>query len=196
MTLVEYDTLAEESWARLEEAADSPSHPMRLIILATIAADGTPDARMMVLRGANRQSGRIWFYTDRRSEKVTHLRDRPSVCAVAYDRHNGVQLRLRGNAVIHDTNSLAAQHWEHTSSVLRWLYASPDAPGLPLRQPDPRIMSMKQDMNSGVPDNARGNFAVIEIVVKSIEWHQVCEADQRRAILHAATAWAVQPLAP
>ena len=194
--MIPYDVLAHEAWARLAQAADDPTHPMRLFLLATVDADGLPDARLMVLRGAERSLGKIWFYTDRRSEKVDQLRKRPELCAVAYDRRDGVQLRLRGAAAIHELNSQAAQHWSQTSRIFRALYASPDSPGVPLRQPDPRLMSMKKAMNASEEENARCNFAVIETLVESIEWLQVTDDDQRRAILYASTAWAVQPLAP
>ncbi len=63
-------------------------------------------------------------------------------------------------------------------------------------QPDPRLMSMKKAMNASEEENARCNFAVIETLVASIEWLQVTDDDQRRAIIHASTGWAVQPLAP
>ncbi len=196
MTVIPYDVLADEAWARLALAADDPTHPMRLFLLATVDAHGVPDARLMVLRGAGRRLGKIWFYTDRRSEKVDQLRKRPELCAVAYDRRDGVQLRLRGAATIHELNSEAAQHWSQTSSIIRALYASPDSPGVPLRQPDPRLMSMKKAMNASEEENARCNFAVIETLVESIEWLQVTGDDQRRSILYASTGWAVQPLAP
>lgn len=196
MSLIGYDAVADESWSRLKEAADDPTHPMRLLVLATTAADGSPDARIMVLRGADRGRGKIWFYTDRRSEKVDHLRTHSNLAVVAYDLKDGVQLRLRGAATIHELNSQVAQHWSHTSRVVRALYGSSDAPGVPLRQPDPRLLSIKQALNAGAEENARCNFAVIETLVQSIEWLQVTEDDQRRAIMYASTAWAVQPLAP
>ena len=196
MTVIPYDVLAHEAWARLAQAADDPTHPMRLFLLATVDADGVPDARLMVLRGAGRRLGKIWFYTDRRSEKVDQLRKRPELCAVAYDRRDGVQLRLRGAATIHELNSEAAQHWSQTSTVVRALYASPDAPGRPLRLPDPRLMTIKHALDAGAEAVARQNFAVIETLVQTIEWLQLKDDDQRRAILHASTGWAVQPLAP
>jgi hypothetical protein len=37
---------------------------------------------------------------------------------------------------------------------------------------------------------------VIEITVDSIEWLQITDGEQRRAIMFAATNWAVQALAP
>ena len=45
-------------------------------------------------------------------------------------------------------------------------------------------------------EDARRNFAVIEALVQSIEWLQVQEDDQRRAIMHTTTGWAVQAIAP
>ena len=194
--LIAYDALPDEAWTRLAQAADDPTHPMRLFLLATVASDGSPDARLMVLRGADRRLGRIWFYSDRRSEKVDHLRQRPTICAVAFDRQDGVQLRLRGTATIHESDALADRHWSQTSTVIRALYASPDPPGRPLRQPDPRLMTIKQALDAGAEANARQNFTVIEAFVETIEWLQLTDDDQRRAIMHAATAWGVQPLAP
>jgi hypothetical protein len=57
-------------------------------------------------------------------------------------------------------------------------------------------MGVKRSIDARGEAAARGNFAVIEIAVDSIEWLQVIEAEQRRAIMFAATDWAVQALAP
>ncbi len=194
--LIAYEALPDEAWTRMAQAADDPTHPLRLFLLATIAPDGSPDARLMVLRGADRRLGKIWFYTDRRSEKIGQLHEHPALCAIAYDRRDGVQLRLRGNATIHELDWQATKHWTQMDMGVRALYAAPDPPGIPLRQPDPRVMSMKQAMNVDADENARRNFAVIEALMQSIEWLQVQEDDQRRAIMHAITGWAVQAIAP
>ena len=74
--------------------------------------------------------------------------------------------------------------------------ASPDAPGRPLQHADPRLAGMKQSFQSGDEAKARANFAVLELAVRAIEWLQVDEGEQQRAIMHAATHWSVQPLAP
>jgi general stress protein 26 len=196
MTLIAYDALAEESWNRLQESGDDPNHPMRLLVLATVCTAGAPEARLMVLRGADRRLGKLWFYTDRRSEKVEQLRRQPQVTTVTYEPESGVQLRLRGTAGVDESGALADQHWSQVGMAVRALYASPDTPGRPLRQPDPRLMGVKRSIDAGGEDTARGNFAVIEITVDSIEWLQIADGDQRRAIMFAATNWAVQPLAP
>jgi general stress protein 26 len=196
MTLIAYDALAEEAWTRLQQAGDDPDHPMRTLVLATVCAAGAPEARLMVLRGADRRLGKLWFYTDRRSEKVEHLRRQPQVTAVTYDPEEGVQLRVRGTAGVDESGALADQHWSQVGMAVRALYASPDTPGRPLRQPDPRLMGVKRSIDAGGEAAARGNFAVIEITVDAIEWLQIVEGEQRRAIMFAATDWAVQALAP
>jgi general stress protein 26 len=194
MTLIAYDALADEAWARLEQAGDDPNHPMRLLVMATVGATGSPEARLMVLRGANRRLGKLWFYTDGRSKKVEHLRQRPQITAVTWDAAMGVQLRLRGAATTDVSGALADQHWSQASMALRALYASPQAPGSPLHPPDPRLAGMKRSMDAGDEATARSNFAVIEITLESIEWLQIVDEEQRRAIMLATEGWAVQPI--
>ncbi|MHC4107257.1 MAG: pyridoxamine 5'-phosphate oxidase family protein [Planctomycetota bacterium] len=196
MSLIAYERLAQESWDRLQQAADDPTHPMRLLVLATSAPDGTPDSRVMVLRGANGRMGRIWFYTDRRSVKLEHLRHRPLVCAVGFDPNETIQLRLRGTTIIHESSPLADQHWTQANLLMRQLYASPDAPGSPFSQTDPRLVGLQKAVDTGHEERARRNFTVIEMQVQCLEWHQIHGQEQRRAIMHASTGWAVQPIAP
>ena len=194
--MIDYEKLAEESWSRLWAGSDDPAHPMRLVVLATVDADGAPDARTMVLRGADRRLGKIWFYTDRRSEKIDHLRASGAVCVVAYDPADRIQLRLRGTATLYLTGTQADLHWRHVSLALKALFASSDPPGRPMLQPDPRLAGIQQSLDAVGEAGARANFAVIEVRVKAIEWLQVRDNEQRRAVLHAATGWAAQPLVP
>jgi general stress protein 26 len=195
-SLVPYSLIADEAWRLLESASDDPVHPMRLCVLATVEPGEGPDARLMLLRGAHRNGGRLWFHTDRRSDKVQQLRVRPAVCAVAYEPQLGVQLRVRGAALLHEADEAASLHWEQIGAATRALYAAPESPGDPLRQPDPRLMCLKRALDAGAEAAARGNFAVLEVIVRVIEWLQVHDDAQRRAVMHAATAWAVQPIAP
>lgn len=196
MGLISYDSIADEAWRRLAQAGDDPSHAMRVMVMATVGNGGSPDARIMVLRGADRQLGRLWFYTDLRSPKVQQLRNCPAVTAVAWDAACGVQLRIGGTATIDSSSPLADDHWRQASLGLQVLLQSPDDPGRPLPQPDPRLMGMKTAMDADDEATARRNFAVIEIRIAAIEWLQVCDDDQRRAIMNSATHWQPLALAP
>lgn len=197
MSLIAYDMIAREAWDRLEQAADAPDAALRLFVLATAAEDGAPDARIMILRGASRRLARVWFHTDGRARKVAQLRRRPAACAVAWDAAAGLQLRLRGNATLHEGDDLAARHWDQISRAARTLYGADEPPGVPLRRPDPRLAKMRgQHERSDAAEAARKNFAVIEVEVSTIEWLQVSAQEQRCAVIRAAADWAVEPVAP
>lgn len=194
--MIAYDQLEYEAWSRLEHAADDPSHPMRLVFLATLSESNAPDGRLMVLRGSDRQLGRVWFYADSRSQKVTQLRANQSMCIVCYDPREGVQLRVQAQVVLHQFNELADRHWAQANALVRSLFSTPDRPGSPLCRPDPRLMSIQLAIRDVDEGYARSNFTVIDARVEIIEWLQVNGVEQRRALMHATTGWAVQPLAP
>jgi hypothetical protein len=151
--------------------------------------------RTMVLRGTDRRQHRLWFHTDIRSRKVEHVRERPAVSVLLWDAREEVQLRVTGTATVEDRGKTVERHFRQMSIGAQALYSSPDAPGQPL-QPDPQMTAMAEAIEADAEDWARRNFAVIEVVVDGIEWLQVQGADQCRAIMHARTGWAVEPLIP
>lgn len=155
--------------------------PCGPFVLASVNDRRAPDARLMILRGADRQSGRLWFYTDTRSAKLEQLRAQPAVTVVAWDPADCVQLRFNGTATIRTTGDCADD---------------PDDPGRPLTRPNPRLVGRKHALDAGEAETARDRFAVIEMAISSAEWLQVSGNEQRRAIMHDAKGWAVQPLAP
>jgi len=192
--LIPYTEIADESWSRLAAASNDLAHPMRVVTLATLAACGSPDARTISLRGANRGRARLWFHSDRRASKVAQIRERAEVCVVGYDPRDGVQLRLRGRATVHTSDHVAAQHWEQTSMAMRYLYRMAYPPGWPLPVQDPRTELMEAAMRLGANPDGRENFAVIQVTVESIQWWQVQEIEQRTALLRGENDWRVEPL--
>ena len=193
---IEYESLSREVWHRLHAAADDPSHPMRLLTLATIDDQGRPDARILVLRGADCLLRCLWFHTDARSAKVKELANFPFACAIGYDSRDGVQLRIRGNVKLHRDCELAERHWEQTDFHVRHAYAVPSKPGEPLSRPDPLMRLHRDQLAAGDLAQARRNFAVIELVISEIEWLQVSDVGDRRAVMRAADGWKITPLAP
>ncbi|MEE8458470.1 MAG: pyridoxamine 5'-phosphate oxidase family protein [Phycisphaerales bacterium] len=196
MALIDYERIAEETWTRLALACDDPTRPMRTVVLASVNVRHAPDARLMILRGVDRQRSRLWFYTDIRSAKLEQLRAQPAVTVVAWDPADCIQLRFNGTATIQTNGEHIDDHWRQASMGLQVLLASPDDPGRPLTRPDPRLVGMKHSLDAGEEKAARARFAVIEIALSSAEWLQISGDEQRRAIMHGANGWAVQPLAP
>jgi len=194
--LMKYDAIPDAVWTKLSRAADDPALQLRLMAVATVTPDGKPSNRTLVLRGADKPSGLVWFHTDRRSPKMHHLRERPQISALGYDQHDHVQIRLDGEVTLHETDALADSHWEQVSMAVRHAYSSQFAPGEPIQQPDPRLQVMRQQQKLGPADHGRHNFVVMQVRVEVIDWLQVGSMSQVRAILRAAKDWKAEPLVP
>jgi len=190
--LFEYSELRDEAWAHLARGASGPLHAMHLVTLATVGVDNRPGARILVLRGADRASGRLWFHTDRRSPKVADLRANPYACVVAYDHRDGVQMRLSGTASLHESDAVADRHWEQLEATMRYLYIGPHDPGKEILSTDPRLPRNLEDVPASMTLHSRTNFAVIQVQIESIDWFQVVGGAARRAVMQADSDWSVR----
>lgn len=71
---LDLEELPARLWAELVRASRDRHHGWRLPVLATVDAQGAPQARTVVLRGADPASGELLCFTDLRSPKVAQLR--------------------------------------------------------------------------------------------------------------------------
>jgi pyridoxamine 5'-phosphate oxidase len=161
------------------------------MVVATVDDGGLPVARLLVLRGASRRLGRVWFHTDRRSEKVGHLRARPHLSAVAYDPREQVQIILRASAVVHEDDPDADEHWEQFRIAAERSGDGPCSEACAI-VPDLRLTAIRTQ--GAASEVNRATFALIEAKVESILWMQVRGEQQRRAVLRPAAGWAAEPL--
>ena len=101
--------------------------PWRLFALATIGDDG-PEARTVALRGLERDTMTVEFWTDRRSFKVVTL-DR-GAAALFWDPRWHVQLRLAGTVEVSGTDDGAtARLFDGLSDEAVRNYATLSGPG-------------------------------------------------------------------
>lgn len=91
-------TLAEDPWplfaAWMAEAEASEPVDANAMALATADADGLPDVRMVLLKGADPRG--FVFYTNLESEKGVQLARNPQAALVLYWKSLGRQIRARG----------------------------------------------------------------------------------------------------
>lgn len=196
--VIPYAEMPREAWLRLEQAADDPAHPMRLLVVATVNERLQPAARLLVVRGASRKPARLWFHTDARSAKVSQLRHQPLICAIAYDPRDGVQLRVEGRAIIHVDDRITDLHWAQTDLAVRYAYAVAAPPGEAFNavETDPRSAAHRHRIDEGRAEQGRTHFAVLEIDVETIEWFQSTTSSQCRALMRAEGDWRPTALTP
>jgi len=122
--------LLDDAWSMLARGVDDPADDLHWPVLATVgqAGDGAPfaDARTVVLRASDRDTGRVAVHSDADTGKIAQLRANPSVALVAYHRPRRIQLRLHGVADLHVGDAVAAAAWTALPGHSRALYAGPE----------------------------------------------------------------------
>ena len=97
----ELGTLYDHAWHRVIRGVRDRHAPARHPTLATVSSEGLPQARTVVLRKADRTSGRLEIHTNLFSPKVVELKATPDAAPFAV-----VHLHIRLMDLLH----LGSQH--------------------------------------------------------------------------------------
>ena len=170
-------------WSELSRGAVDRHHGFHVPTLCTIAADGAPSARSVVLRRVEPEPGELWCHTDWRSAKVAEIRRAPRVAWHFYAPERKLQLRVGADAEFEATGPRADEGWSRSALSSRRAYLAPRAPGSACDGPSPNlpagILDRRPTEDETVP--ARANFGVIVTRVAAIDWLSLASAGHRRA---------------
>ncbi|MBA3057162.1 MAG: pyridoxamine 5'-phosphate oxidase family protein [Gammaproteobacteria bacterium] len=170
--------LRHQIWHELQRATQDRQHEWRTPVLATIGAQGGPQARTVVLRHSNATLERLTFYTDRRSPKVAELAANSGVTLVFWSKRLGWQLRVQADMSAQTTGPEVEQAWAQVSqSAAAGDYLSASAPGdaLPIAPGMPGIQTSAH------------HLAVLTAQVQHIDWLELGRSGHRRAVFGANT---------
>ncbi|MGK7861762.1 pyridoxamine 5'-phosphate oxidase family protein [Falsiroseomonas sp. E2-1-a4] len=164
-------TLA-EAFRLISRGVADRRHPFHTPTLATLAADGAPSARTVVLRGFDAATRQLRIHTDRRAAKVAELAAQPRASLHMYDHGGAVQLRLSCVATLHADDAVADAAWCASRDFSRMCYAVQPAPGTPCATPPPAPV----DAEAGRP-----NFCAVLLRIDRLEWLHLAASGHRRA---------------
>jgi pyridoxamine 5'-phosphate oxidase len=100
----------------LDEARDADLHDWDAMLVATADADGSPSARVVLLRGVDERGLR--FYTNYESKKGRDLDVNPRAAVVLHWREQGRQVRATGD-VERLTPAESVEYWQHRPRASR-----------------------------------------------------------------------------
>ncbi len=167
------DDLRQRIWQELQRAAVDRHHEWRTPVLATVGADGLPQARTVVLREVRRPQAQLLIYTDARSPKAAELLAQPLATVLCWSTRLNWQLRLqlRFQVLQGDTEANAA--WERVrQSTSANDYLAARAPGSPMAGAHEALLETPQ-------------IAVLRGDVLAMDWLELGRAGHRRARLDA-----------
>jgi len=180
----------------LREAVDSGMKEPTAMSVATVDADGAPDARMLLLKGCD--EGGFVFYTNLESAKAEALRHDPRVALCFYWNAIEKQVRVRGRAT--QVNNEEADAYFATRPRLSQVSAWASKQSRPMEGPfELETAVAKTVLRFGVGSVPRPPFwSGFRVVPERIEfWHGKPYRRHHR-ILYTRTAdgWQTQFLYP
>lgn len=165
------------AWAMLAAGVTDRKAPFHTPTVATIAADGAPSLRTVVLRAADPKRRVLRFHTDRRSRKADEIAADPRIGLHFYDAGAKVQLRLDGRARLLAVGAGGEAAWDASRLFSRACYGLTPGPGAPIASSGAYVMPRSEaDILAGAP-----NFLAVEAEIVRLEWVFLHVDGHRRA---------------
>lgn len=183
---IQLETIRDDVWRWLSSALVERDHPMRTPALATVDADGSPRARVVVLRSVEAEASILEFHTDTRSPKFASLRERPAVAWLFYDSRTLLQVRAEGSATLHTDDAMADASWAKTNLASRVPYMAAVPSGEVVESVAPGVR-VRDDEHSG---QGRPFFCAVRCVIRRLDVVQLHPDGHRRIeVVEAGARW-------
>ena len=183
---VTFELLLQHAWQLIADAVHDRNDPMHTPVFGTNDEHGS-DQRVVVLRGFDPATRRLWFHSDLRSPKIAVLQRDPRVSWLLYHPAARLQLRLRGLAEVHINDTLVDTAWQNSAVLGRRCYCG-IAPGQISTEPNHGLNQELLDRQPTLAESevGRANFCVISSTISNLDWLQL----QFTGNYRAQFAWA------
>jgi len=121
-----------------KELADGTSekgHPFRYGTLGTVGVDSIARLRTVLIRNVSKELV-ITFYTDKRSKKVTHIKENKKVSLLLFNPEKMLQVKIEGLGQIRMDMDSLHKIWEGMSPESKLDYTTSQPPGSGLKSPE------------------------------------------------------------
>jgi pyridoxine/pyridoxamine 5'-phosphate oxidase len=180
-------------WDELGRGVVDRRHGFHVPTLASIACDGAPCSRAVVLRRVDAERCEIQCHTDARSGKVAEFARDPRVAWHFYDESRKLQLRVSAVAEFIVHGPRADDAWAASALSSRRCYLAPRAPGSVCDAPSPNLPEAVRDRRPTEEETlpARANFGVVLTRATAIDWLSLASDGHQRARFtrDASGAW-------
>ncbi|MBE2279591.1 MAG: pyridoxamine 5'-phosphate oxidase family protein [Ignavibacteriaceae bacterium] len=155
----------------LNEGVNSSSSGFHTVNVCTVEKN-SPKIRTVVLRNFDEENFVIYFHTDKRSQKINHLKENSNISLHFYSLNDKTQLIIEGSAEILNSGEYFENAWENTKSMSRKCYFLTEAPGIPLKEYRSGLPEVFQNRSPLPSESEEGkqNFTVVKVQCKVVEF--------------------------
>lgn len=178
------DAAENMAWDMLEKGAASAKQAFHTPVLATVTADGAPQARTIVMREADRDTLMLRGNTDQRAPKAHQIANDSRVQLLFYDASAKVQIRVTAHADLITQGATRTEAWATSMPGSKVCYLAQGAPGTDQDAPTSGLPDYADQGQRVAPDKLEAgmkNFAVILFSVEAIDWLYLDSNGHRRA---------------
>ena len=176
------DGIMEDTWKMLIRGAERSDDPFHWPVLGS-TGQRSCNLRTVILRQTLVRERMIVCHTDARAPKTDEIRTSDRVAWLFYHPIEKVQLRIYGQATLHQDDSMADEQWAAVGITSRLNYAASQPPGTPVEQP---TSGLPDFLRNKVPtllesDTVRPYFMAIACHIDTMDWLRLSLLGNRRA---------------
>ncbi|MFI2742575.1 pyridoxamine 5'-phosphate oxidase family protein [Zhouia sp. PK063] len=119
----------------LKDAMQTPQHPFKFFTLGTVGLNGLIKLRTVVLRNVDDDLN-FTIYTDKRTKKLTHIRENKSVSLLFYDPKEMIQVDITAEAIVENNDEKLDKLWQKIPEHSKKNYLTEKTPGSEITHPD------------------------------------------------------------
>ena len=197
----ELSALQDRLVRELRRAVHDRHHAWRTPTLATVDAQGLPQARTVVLRACDEHAVSMTVFTDARSPKVRELQQHPGASLLFWSTRLQMQLRVQVKAQVMLDGPLVDAAWNRVKQGPAAAdYLAPTAPGSVwpagsdggAREPaaKPQGLCAPQAVSVPQPVSDAHHLAVLQFHARQWDWLELRREGHRRA------AWVAEDTDP
>ena len=157
-------------WKNIKLGIQKAKHDYHSFVFSTVLKN-SPNSRTVILRDFDENKPAIWFHSDRRSKKISHLEENKNVSALFYDKSRKVQLRINGIADIEEDIEHNKKIWDSMKPESKLCYMGPYAPSQKISQFEPNTLEKSaHDLDKEDEHLGLSRFCRIRITIKKLDW--------------------------
>lgn len=179
------DSLEKDCWVRLLNGALKYKDPLHNPAIANVNKHGV-NMRTVVLRKVWTSTKQLAFNTDIRSGKWEDLKENDKLSWLFYDEERKLQIRISGQAVLHQNTLIADEAWTASSMSSRKIYMIEPGPSTITSKPENGLPAAFEtaDPSPAESEAGRKNFGTVITKVLWMEWLWLNSKGHRRAVFN------------